>query len=802
MAYIIKNTSGLINTRLTDVGRRYLSQGNFKISFFQVGDSEVNYTAIPNYNQVNNNILMPAFNAQNDTGAPESNKQNVKYPYYLSGNDGSTYGIPYMDSQVQPVYNAAGTKGFFTTGRTCVNYTVTNTTELSASFSYIDCDTNVPITETIPADTSSTPFCSSSYPVAPKLTVNTSSSCGLDYDPLIQTSSAYTITSNYWVDMSTLAGQTDIVLELDAITCTETENVPSVGDFITIVFDGNAGCGIFGNNQFLTYKIQEIDDSGAPSTYTVTLDRAVPNYSSLASSTYYARTYIYPSGMTVLYDFVTPAPFWQTDTLNFESPCDVTNRENTLIWNMNIPWSESPAGVFSSTYEDYTSYGSATYIGTKEYLGYQENSGQTFWTSFNQLSAITDTFYYNSFDEKINVEPKDQKTIAIIHYTNQDIDNVYGEKFATIPFDPQNPTDNIGLARHFKINIPNLLWHKSNNIEIGQVFWIDPPGYDLCKPYYMKSTKNIDMNDPGLRYFHLWDSNSDSNSNLNRVGKVFPDQQIIVIDDEELVAALSYKSNRNWTLPAPKVSLIPPNVCQVGSPQTGILTTDQQTMWLTYRFDTDEGATSSLHCNYYSKIVGPSTACTDSSQNVVVRFGPEFPFMNTDPSTFTGFTANSIKLLFQIVDGDQRPNPANWREYDFTSIVALVDGYITQDSLTATSFIIDQSIIDSSVAYQLQNYIDIPQLGSPEILNFGDEYYFYGNIETDIVATIYEMKYLINLGNNQFTNTSNPTWTQGTQSYVSEIGLYNSEKELMVISKLQSPELRQGIQQYVVKLDF
>ena len=35
----------------------------------------------------------------------------------------------------------------------------------------------------------------------------------------------------------------------------------------------------------------------------------------------------------------------------------------------------------------------------------------------------------------------------------------------------------------------------------------------------------------------------------NRVGKVFPDLQMITIDDQELVASMSYKSNRNWTLP-------------------------------------------------------------------------------------------------------------------------------------------------------------------------------------------------------------------------------------------------------------
>jgi hypothetical protein len=103
MSYIIKNTSGLINTRLTDVGRRNISLGSFNIAYFQIGDSEVNYTAVPNYNQTNNNILMPAFNAQNDTGSPQSNKQNIKYPYYVSGNNGGTYGLPFLDSQVQPV---------------------------------------------------------------------------------------------------------------------------------------------------------------------------------------------------------------------------------------------------------------------------------------------------------------------------------------------------------------------------------------------------------------------------------------------------------------------------------------------------------------------------------------------------------------------------------------------------------------------------------------------------------------------------------------------------------------------------
>lgn len=727
MAYIIKNTAGLINTRLTDVGRRKLSQGDFNISYFQVGDSEVSYTAVPNYNQTLNNILMPAFNAQNDTGAPQSNKQNIKYPYYVTGGEGGTYGIPYENSQVQPVYNSAGVKGFFT---------------------------------------------------------------GTTGAWLVQNTSAYTVTSNYWVELVTLNGTNAITIVSD--TCVGTNGTINIGDFITIYMDGIGTCQNVATVPILTYKIQNV------SGLNLTLDRPVPNYSTTASASQYGRVHIYPSGMTALYDTVTPAPYWQTDTLNFESPCDVSNRENTVIWNMNIPWSESPAGLFTNAWEGYANFGSVSYIGTKEYLGYQENSGQT---------DTGQVYYYNSFDEKIVLSPSDQKTIAIIHYTNQDIDFVYGEKFSTVPFDPQNPTDDTGLARHMKVTLPTLMWHKTTGTTIGQTFMIDPPGYDLCVPYYIKSKVNEDMNDPGIRYYQLWDLNPDVNGNLNRVGKVFPDQQIIIIDDEEIVAALSNKSNRNWTLPAPQLSLITPNVCFTNNLNSeGLMVNDVEKLWVTYLLENTTGFTNGLHCNYYSVVNGPSTGCTDTTKNVAVRFGPEFPFLNPNFSSgnLTGFPANSLKLICQKVSGDTRPDPTAWKIIDVTSQISAstVNGKLTVSSITGTTFQIDSASYTAATTYNLSNYISLVPNGSPEIMNFGDEYYFYGNFETDITATIYEMNYLVNLGRNQFTNTSNPTWTSGTTSYVTEIGLYDSNLDLIVISKLQSPQKRQGIQQFVVKLDF
>ena len=64
------------------------------------------------------------------------------------------------------------------------------------------------------------------------------------------------------------------------------------------------------------------------------------------------------------------------------------------------------------------------------------------------------------------------------------------------------------------------------------------------------------------------------------------------------------------------------------------------------------------------------------------------------------------------------------------------------------------------------------------------------------------MKFLCNLASTQFNNSSNPTWTLGTTSYVTEVGLFDANKDLVVITKLQSPIIRQGTQQYAVKYDF
>jgi hypothetical protein len=134
-----------------------------------------------------------------------------------------------------------------------------------------------------------------------------------------------------------------------------------------------------------------------------------------------------------------------------------------------------------------------------------------------------------------------------------------------------NYLDNTGAARNFKVTIPWLMWHKNPNGEMGETFHVDPEGYELLSVKYMQSSVSSEMNNPGLRYFHLYDTHPSTNGIPNRVGKVFPDLKQIVFDDEEIVAAMSYKSNRNWTLPAPRLNLMTPNSCTNDGSSNGIL---------------------------------------------------------------------------------------------------------------------------------------------------------------------------------------------------------------------------------------
>ena len=114
--------------------------------------------------------------------------------------------------------------------------------------------------------------------------------------------------------------------------------------------------------------------------------------------------------------------------------------------------------------------------------------------------------------------------------------------------------------------------------------------------------------------------------------------------------------------------------------------------------------------------------------------------MSDDCCCFQGYNATGFEILAQLVTGSTtQPSPGSWKVIDFTDKLSggTVNGCIPPSAITATTFVISHNQYQTAPNYNLNNYIDLPNpTGEESKLNFGDEYYFYGNIETDIEATI------------------------------------------------------------------
>ena len=316
--------------------------------------------------------------------------------------------------------------------------------------------------------------------------------------------------------------------------------------------------------------------------------------------------------------------------------------------------------------------------------------------------------------------------------------------------------------------------------------------------------------------------NVGSGSTPNRVGKLFPDYKIAVIDDEELLAAMSYKANRSWTLPAPKIQKFPAGTgCPTGC-TTGVIQTPGTTLWMTYMFlnkvAASAGVPTGMHCNYY---VHETLAPLEGFFDIGFTLGAEFPYLRTDFATMgVGWEADTLYILTQKVINGQKPSAQGWSYKDVTSDIPnhVAGTKISSANIINNTFYLTGNDLDpgcptytAPTPYHLNEFIDIPTSSEPEQLQFGDEYFFYGSIETDITATIYEMKHVVQLGQNQYTTSTNPTWvdyttnTSYTNPRITEIGLYDNENgfpDLMAIAKLQSPVERTSTQQFTISIDF
>ena len=197
----------------------------------------------------------------------------------------------------------------------------------------------------------------------------------------------------------------------------------------------------------------------------------------------------YYAGAMIYYNEIA----YSGDTIINMSPTDYLD-ESVLSFLEN---NQCPTVVFP--------YWNMSIIFTEEIAGVQ--AGDLKYTQYNNRT-------FGGFVSYIQNQAPTIKKLGVIHYTNSSPANVYGEGFLQ-----DTPT----------VDIPTIMWHKSTAKTLGTT--LSPIGGQQL------------LAGLNLYYYDLADSEGFV------VGKMFSDLKIFVIEDQELLFAMSYKTNRSWTLP-------------------------------------------------------------------------------------------------------------------------------------------------------------------------------------------------------------------------------------------------------------
>ena len=296
------------------------------------------------------------------------------------------------------------------------------------------------------------------------------------------------------IGISGVTGGSIVTLN-QAPTYGSSPNEPEVGDYLMVKWANpliTGGTVTFDVNQvvpYLWYKIQNIiSGSLLNNDLIVEVDRDLPNFNGQGDGIF-AGALVYPNnnGRLISGDSIQNY-YGEPFITDFLSEAVFTFLENCDVPTIDVPvWNMS-------------------IVFTEEIAGVfstNRNFSQYFSAPFGGFVQ-----YIQQLDPTI-------KNIGLIHYTNLSPSNNYGE----------------GLNESTPIlELPTIMWHKQTGGTIGLTLTAD-------------TTSKALLPNLNTEYFNLVDSFG------NIVGKVFNDLKIFVIEDQELLFAMSYKSNRNWTLP-------------------------------------------------------------------------------------------------------------------------------------------------------------------------------------------------------------------------------------------------------------
>jgi hypothetical protein len=463
------------------------------------------------------------------------------------------------------------------------------------------------------------------------------------------------------------------------------------------------------------------------------------------------------------------------------------------VWNMNIVRTKTVMGTQLSVpnkVSGYTTYGSIEYNGTKKYFGFSDNL----------------------------------PIFGVIHYTNKWTGNTYGEQF---------------VEKTFEMNLPGIMWHHNLNAYYNNILSSSFTSFNSSGEtwgLYLSDFAGDTYYDPVVKstYRELRDGRS---INSFSVGRVYHKLQLIVVTDQELLTALTYKSNRNYTLPdfevslsrTPQIGLYPANgysaTTMSGYTANGLVENgyDYFVTYIaensTYSSSVSMGHAPALPCGYIKKITG-FTDSNGNKQYLKVRFpnSNSFPYMRDDSELLnilyngTGWNANTVQLLvnkqlsYKNYDIGNVPYQ-DWKRVSDSSVggngVYRASDYglntIDPKVFNSYEFVISEEDFNTGSTYTINSGLTANQ----SYLNFGDECFVYGTIKTGIAAVVYKTRIQAYLDDSELNGSNNPTFDPeiDTATYITEIAVLDELGNVVAAGKPTYPILKSNIRWLTLQLD-
>ena len=384
-------------------------------------------------------------------------------------------------------------------------------------------------------------------------------------------------------------------------------NEPSVGDFLLVRWanpktESTTGYTVNSNISvpYIWYSVQSIVSGSLSSdNLVVEVDRELPDFSNLTGATsndVVAGAMFYYNSIKYEGDDSFSTDDTDDALIAFLQNCQCPTIKFPF-WNLSIIFTENIIGVDPAKDKSFGRYNSGNFGGFVSYIQNQAKDSDSY-----------------------------KRKLGVIHYTNNSVANVYAEGFYG---DPLNSEDDGKVPT---LDIPTIMWHKTSGTTLGERFKASG-----SLKYLVGETKSLNT-----RYFDLADLEG------NVVGKVFYDLKIFVIEDQELLFALSYKSNRSWTLPNYGVDLNA-NVT-FGCPQCGL-----EYMVTTVSPNIIGGDNGSIHIHDIINVLG------DPQQGELileVLSGTDQVFFNkitgditiTNDNTLNGFSLSAATYTVKMTD--------------------------------------------------------------------------------------------------------------------------------------------------------